>query len=102
MRIFLFAGLLEIALGAAFLAAPVPGTEILEVRAGDAIAGVENNHSERVSPLIGFVLLASGIALTVAGTPARISKTRPVSNGQPSQIPRATPANNVASSMQRD
>jgi hypothetical protein len=53
MRVFLLAGLLEIALGVAFLAAPVART------------GVETTRSGRVPPLISFTLIASGVALTV-------------------------------------
>jgi hypothetical protein len=74
MRIFLFAGLLEIVLGVSFLAGPAPHADILEVQAGDANTGVRTTRSERVSPIISFVLLASGIALTVAGVSTRTSE----------------------------
>jgi hypothetical protein len=79
MRIFLFAGLLEIVLGVTFLTAPPPHIDVLDVKAVDTNIGVQPTSSERVSPIIGFVLLASGIALSVAGVPARMSEKLSVS-----------------------
>ena len=67
---FLLAGLLEIALGIAFLAAPVSRTEIPDSNTEDANfdanIGMQTTRSERVSPIISFILIASGITLTVA------------------------------------
>lgn len=63
---FLLAGLLEITLGVAFLAAPVSRTEILDSNTKDANIGMQTTRSERVSPIISFILIGSGITLTVA------------------------------------
>ncbi len=71
MRVYLFAGLLEIALGVAFLAAPLPRAEIQKIETGDANTGVQTTRSGRVSPIVSFVLLASGITLTVTGISRR-------------------------------
>ena len=67
MKILLFAGLLVIVLGIASLIVPVPQTETHGIKAGDVNIGVQTSHSERVSPIISAVLVAGGIALTIAG-----------------------------------
>jgi hypothetical protein len=72
MRILLYAGLLLIALGIASLVVPIPHTETQGIKIGDANLGVQTSRSERVSPVISVVLIAGGIALSIAG-----SRTRP-------------------------
>ncbi len=73
MRILLYAGLLLIALGIASLVVPIPHTETQGIKIGDANLGVQTSHSERVSPVISVVLIAGGIALSIAGSRARAS-----------------------------
>jgi hypothetical protein len=68
MKILLYAGLLLIALGIASLVVPVPHTETQGIKIGDANLGVRTSHSERVSPVITVVLIAGGIALSIAGS----------------------------------
>jgi len=68
MKILLFAGLLVVALGIASLIVPIPRTETHGIKAGDMNIGVQTSHSERVSPIVSAVLIAGGIALTIAGT----------------------------------
>jgi len=68
MKILLFAGLLVLALGIASLIVPIPRTETHGIKAGDMNIGVQTSHSERVSPIVSAVLIAGGIALTIAGT----------------------------------
>ena len=63
----LYAGLLLIALGIASLVVPIPHSETEGIKVGDAKIGVETSHSERVSPIISVVLIAGGIALSIAG-----------------------------------
>jgi len=75
MRIFLFAGLLLVVLGIASLVVPIPHTETHGIKAGDINIGVQTSHSERVSPIISVVLIAGGIALTIAGARSRSSKS---------------------------
>lgn len=55
-----------------FLRGPIPRTEAQGIKAGDANIGLQTTQSERVSPIISVVLIAGGIALTVAG-----ARTRP-------------------------
>jgi hypothetical protein len=75
MKILLFAGLLLVVLGIASLVVPIPHSETQGVKIGDASIGVQTSHSERVSPIISTVLIAGGIALTIAGTRGRPSKS---------------------------
>ena len=67
MKILLWSGLLLVVLGIASLVVPVPRTETQGIKVGDTNIGVQTSHSERVSPIISVVLIAGGIALTVAG-----------------------------------
>jgi len=73
MKIFLFAGLLLVVLGIASLVVPIPHSETQGIKIGDANIGVQTSHSERVSPIISAVLIAGGIALSIAGARARQS-----------------------------
>jgi hypothetical protein len=67
MKIFLVTGLVLVVLGIVSLVVPIPHTETHGIKAGDVNIGVQTSHSERVSPIISGVLIAGGIALTIAG-----------------------------------
>lgn len=67
MKVLLWAGLLLIVLGIASLVVPIPQTERHGIQAGDINIGIQTSQSERVSPIISVVLIAGGIALSVAG-----------------------------------
>ena len=71
MKVLLFAGLLLIVLGIASLVVPFPHTETEGSKVGNAKLGVQTSHSERVSPIISVVLIAGGIALSIAGARSR-------------------------------
>jgi hypothetical protein len=75
MKILLFAGLLVVVLGIASLIVPVPQTETHGIKAGDMNIGVQTSHSERVSPIVSAVLIAGGIALTIAGARTGTSRS---------------------------
>jgi hypothetical protein len=75
MKIMLFAGLLVVLLGIASLIVPVPQTETHGIKAGDVNIGVQTHHSERVSPIVSAVLIAGGIALTIAGARTGTSRS---------------------------
>ena len=79
MRILLFAGLLLVVLGIASLVVPIPHSETQGIKAGDINIGVQTSHSERVSPIISVVLIAGGIALTIAGARTRPSRAEEIS-----------------------
>ena len=71
MKMLLFAGLLLVVLGIASLVVPIPHTETDGIKVGDTNFGVQTSHSERVSPIISVVLIAGGIALSIAGSRSR-------------------------------
>jgi len=73
MKMLLFAGLLMVVLGIASLLVPIPRSETQGIKIGDTNIGVQTSHSERVSPIISAVLIAGGIALSIAGARARPS-----------------------------
>ena len=74
MKMLLFAGLLLVVLGIAFLVVPIPRSESQGIKVGDTNIGVQTSHNERVSPIISVVLIAGGIALAIAGSRTRLSK----------------------------
>ncbi len=67
MKILMVTGIVLIVLGIVSLVVPIPHTETHGIKAGDINIGVQTSHSERVSPIMSGVLIAGGIALTVAG-----------------------------------
>jgi hypothetical protein len=71
LKILLFAGLLLVVLGIASLIVPIPHSDTHGIKIGDANIGVQTSHSERMSPIISVVLIAGGIALTIAGARSR-------------------------------
>jgi hypothetical protein len=75
MKILLIAGLLLVVLGIASLIVPVPRTETHGIKAGNLNIGVQTSESERVSPIVSAVLIAGGIALTIAGARGGMSRS---------------------------
>jgi hypothetical protein len=71
MKVLLFAGLLMVVLGIASLVVPIPHTETEGIKVGNTNLGVQTSRSERVSPIISTVLIAGGIALSIAGARSR-------------------------------
>jgi hypothetical protein len=71
MKILLYVGLILVVLGIASLVVPIPHTQTQGIKVGDANFGVQTTHSERVAPVISIVLIAGGIALSIAGARAR-------------------------------
>jgi len=71
MRILLVAGLILVGLGIVSLVVPIPHTESEGIKVGNTNFGVQTKHSERVSPIVSVVLIAGGIALSIAGARSR-------------------------------
>ena len=71
MKVLLFVGLILIVLGVASLVVPLPHTQTEGIKVGGASLGVQTSHSELVSPVISIVLIAGGIALSIAGSRTR-------------------------------
>lgn len=67
MKVLLIAGLLMIALGVVLLVVPIPHTETHGIQSGDFSIGVKTHDSERVPPIISALLIAGGVALSIAG-----------------------------------
>jgi len=67
MKMLLFAGLLLVVLGIASLVVPIPHTETEGIKVGKTNLGIQTSHSERISPIVSVVLIAGGIALSIAG-----------------------------------
>ena len=72
MKMMLYAGLLMIVLGIVSLVVPIPRTETHGMKVGDMNMGIQTSHSERVSPFTSVVLIAGGIALSIAGGRTRL------------------------------
>jgi len=71
MKTLLYVGLILAVLGIASLVVPIPHTQTQGIKVGDANFGVQTTHSERVAPVISIVLIAGGIALSIAGARSR-------------------------------
>jgi hypothetical protein len=71
MKTLLYVGLVLVVLGIASLVVPIPHTQTQGIKVGDANFGVQTTHSERVAPVISIVLIAGGIALSIAGARSR-------------------------------
>jgi hypothetical protein len=71
MKMLLYVGLILVVLGIASLVVPIPHTQTQGIKVGDANFGVQTSHSERVAPVISIVLIAGGIALSIAGARSR-------------------------------
>jgi len=71
MKVLLYAGLLLVVLGIASLVVPIPHNETEGLKVGNTNLGIQTSHSERVSPIISVVLIAGGIALSIAGARTR-------------------------------
>jgi hypothetical protein len=67
MKILLIVGLLLVVLGVLSLVVPIPQTHTEGIKVGDAKLGVQTTHDEKVAPMISVVLIAGGIALSIAG-----------------------------------
>jgi len=71
MKTLLYVGLILVVLGIASLVVPIPHSQTQGIKVGDANFGVQTTHSERVAPVISIVLIAGGIALSIAGARSR-------------------------------
>ena len=60
-------GILLLVLGLLAFVVPVPHSENHGVRIGDAKIGVQTQHSEKLPPAVGIVLLAGGVLALVVG-----------------------------------
>ncbi len=71
MKPLMMVGIVLIILGVLSLVIPIPQTHSEGVKIGDAHLGVQTTHDEKVAPIISVVLIAGGIALSIAGARSR-------------------------------
>jgi hypothetical protein len=60
-------GVLLLVLGLLSFVVPVPHSEHHGVKIGDAQIGVETQHSEKLPPAVGVVLLVGGVVALALG-----------------------------------
>ena len=67
MNVLFWIGLVVLILGVGSLVVPIPRTERDGFKAGGISIGVETRHSERVSPIVGGVMILAGAGMMIAG-----------------------------------
>ena len=67
MKALFWIGLLVLILGLVSLVVPIPRNEREGFQAGGISIGVETRHSERVSPIVGGVMILAGAGMMIAG-----------------------------------
>ena len=67
MKVLFWIGLVVLILGVVSLVVPIPRTERDGFKAGGISIGVETRHSERVSPIVGGVMILAGAGMMIAG-----------------------------------
>ena len=60
-------GIVLLLLGALSFIVPIPHSEDHGVKIGDARIGVRTEHSDRLPPAAGIVLLAGGVVALIVG-----------------------------------
>ena len=61
-------GALLLVLGLLSLVIPIPHKEDHGVKIGDAKIGIETEHSDRLPPVVGGLLIVGGVIALVAGS----------------------------------
>lgn len=67
MRMLLVVGLVVLVLGILSFFVPFPHTENHGIKVGDASIGVQTQHSEKLPPVVGAILIVGGAVLMIAG-----------------------------------
>jgi hypothetical protein len=61
-------GVVLLMLGVLAFVVPIPHSETHGVKIGDAKLGVQTEHSEKLPPVVGIVLLVGGVIVLATGT----------------------------------
>jgi uncharacterized membrane protein len=67
MKILSLAGVLLVVLGLLSFVVPVPQSETHGMKIGDAKLSVQTEHSEKLPPAVGIVLIVGGIVTLALG-----------------------------------
>jgi len=67
MKALFLIGSMVVILGLISLAVPIPRTEREGFKAGGFSIGLETQHSERLSPVVGGVMIPAGAGMMIAG-----------------------------------
>jgi len=68
MKNLALVGVLLLGLGLLSFLVPIPHRENHGVKIGDAKIGIQTEHSEKLPPALGIVLLAGGVLTLVLGS----------------------------------
>lgn len=68
MKTMQIIGVFLILLGVLSFVVPVPHQEDHSVKIGDAKLGVQTEHSEKLPPAVGIVLVVSGVVALAVGS----------------------------------
>jgi len=67
MKMLFWVGLVVLILGIASFVVPVPHTENHGIKAGDTKIGIQTTHNERVSPIVGTIMILGGVGMMLSG-----------------------------------
>ena len=67
MKTLLVVGLVVLVLGILSFFVPIPHSEHHGVSAGDLHVGINTEHSERIPPAMGVLLVVAGAGMMIAG-----------------------------------
>lgn len=67
MKNVAFVGVLLLVLGFLSFVVPIPHSESHGIKVGDAKIGVQTQHSEKLPPAVGIILLVGGLVVLVVG-----------------------------------
>ena len=66
MKPLFLAGVVVLILGVLSFFVPIPHTENHGIKAGDMKIGVQTEHDERLSPIVGVVMILGGAGMMIA------------------------------------
>ena len=67
MKNVAFVGVLLLVLGLLSFVVPIPHGESRGIKVGDAKISVQTQHSEKLPPVVGIILLVGGVVALVVG-----------------------------------
>ena len=70
MKMIFVIGIVLLVLGIVSFIVPIPHTEREGISAGGMSIGIQTQHSERVSPIVGCALLLAGAGMMIASRSA--------------------------------